>query len=186
MPNGVDLLYQRLIEGGIGRRDFLNGAAALGLTAAAAESLLVGRAQAAANKGGRLRAGLAEGGTTDSLDPQTYTDIYMISVGFASHNTLTEINPAGELVGDVTETWDASDDAKTWTFKLRQGIEFSDGKTMTAKDVIASMNHHRGEDSKSAAKSNVDPIADMRADGDNVVIFELKYSNADFPYLMAD
>lgn len=103
MPDGVDLLYQRFVGGDLSRRDFLKGATALGLTAAAANSLLAGTARAAANKGGRLRAGLAEGGTTDSLDPQTYTDIYMISVGFASHNTLTEISPAGKLVGDVAE-----------------------------------------------------------------------------------
>jgi peptide/nickel transport system substrate-binding protein len=186
MPNGVDQLYQRLMQGGIGRRDFLKGAAALGLTAAAAESLLAGTAHAQANQGGHLRAGLAEGGTTDSLDPQTYTDIYMISVGFASHNTLTEISPEGALVGDIAEGWEASDDAKSWTFALRKGIEFSNGKTLTAQDVMASIDHHRGEDSKSAAKSNVDPIADMKADGDNVVVFNLHNGNADFPYLMAD
>jgi peptide/nickel transport system substrate-binding protein len=110
----------------------------------------------------------------------------MLSAGFATHNTLTEINPAGELVGDIAEGWDASDDAKEWTFTLRKGVEFSNGKTMTAQDVIASLNHHRGEDSKSAAKSNVDPIADLKADGDHTVVFELSAGNADFPYLMAD
>ena len=186
MPYNLETLCQQLAEGRIGRRDFLAGASALGLSAVAAEALVPGPAKAAPQKGGRLRAGLAEGGTTDSLDPQTYTDIYMISVGFATHNTLTEINPAGELVGDAAEGWDASDDAKQWVFKLRKGIEFSNGKSLTAQDVIASMNHHRGEDSKSAAKSNVDPIADMKADGDDTVVFELNAANADFPYLMAD
>ena len=168
------------------RRSFLQGATALGLAGAATPSLLAQPSQAAAKKGGRLRIGLAEGSTSDSLDPQTYTDIYMISLGFGTHNTLTEINPTGELVGDAAESWDASDDAKSWTFKLRQGIEFSNGKTMTAEDVVTSINHHRGEDSKSAAKSNVDPIAEVRADGANTVVFDLKDPNADFPYLMAD
>jgi peptide/nickel transport system substrate-binding protein len=186
LPNSIDYLHQQFMAGRIGRRDFLKGAAALGVTLGAAQSLLPSQAQAAPKKGGRLRAGLAEGGSTDSLDPQTYTDIYMISVGFATHNTLTEINPAGELVGDAAEGWDASADAATWTFKIRKGIEFSNGKTLTAKDVIASMNHHRGEDSKSAAKSNADPIESMKADGDNTVVFNLKSGNADFPYLMAD
>jgi peptide/nickel transport system substrate-binding protein len=183
MERGIDLLKRQLAEGRIGRRGFLAGASALGLSVAAAQTLFAGSARAAPKKGGRLRAGLAEGATTDSLDPQTYTDIYMISVGFATHNTLTEINSQGELVGDAAEGWDASDDAKAWTFKLRKGIEFSNGKTMTAKDVIASLNHHRGEDSKSAAKSNVDPIADLKADGDHSVVFELNAPNADFPYL---
>ena len=52
---------------------------------------------------------------------------------------------------------------------------------MTSEDVIASLNHHRGEDSKSAAKSNVDPIAELKADGDHTVVFELANPNADFP-----
>ena len=168
------------------RRRFLKGATALGLSGAAVQAGLIGPAHAQAKKGGRLRAGLAEGATSDSLDPQTYTDIYMISVGFATHNTLTEINPAGELVGDAAESWEASADAATWTFKLRKGIEFSNGKTLTADDVIASLNHHRGEESKSAAKSNVDPIENMKADGDDTVVIELSAGNADFPYLMAD
>ena len=185
MSGSIDYLHRQFLAGRIGRRDFLKGAAALGVAAGAAQALLPAGAQAAPKKGGRLRAGLAEGGSTDSLNPATYTDIYMLSIGFATHNSLTEINPEGELVGDAAESWEASADAATWTFKMRKGIEFSNGKTMTAKDVIASMNHHRGEDSKSAAKSNVDPIESMKADGDNVV-FNLKSGNADFPYLMAD
>ena len=134
MPSSVDLLHRQFIEGRIGRRGFLKGAVALGLTAGAAQSLIAGAAQAAPKKGGRLRAGLAEGSSTDSLDPGSYTDIYMLSIGFATHNTLTEINPEGELVGDLAESWDASADAATWTFKLRKGVEFSDGKTLTARD----------------------------------------------------
>jgi hypothetical protein len=83
MPYDLDSLRRQFTEGRIGRRDFLAGATALGLSAVAAQSLLPGTARAAAKKGGRFRCGLAEGGTTDSLDPQTYTDIYMISAGFA-------------------------------------------------------------------------------------------------------
>lgn len=186
MSGSVDFLHRQFIEGRIGRRSFLKGAVALGLSVGAAQSLLAGAAQAEPKKGGRLRAGFAEGSSTDSLDPQTYTDIYMLSVGFATHNTLTEISPEGELVGDLAENWEASADAATWTFKLRKGVEFSNGKTVTARDVIASLNHHRGADSKSAAKANVDPIENLKADGDNTVVFELASGNADFPYLMAD
>lgn len=173
-------------RGHMSRRDFLARASALGLTLSAAGALADQALAATPKKGGRLRAGLAEGGTTDSLDPATYTDIYMISVGFGTHNSITEIGPDNQLTGDVAESWEATPDAKTWTFKLRKGIEFSNGKTLTAQDVIASLNHHRGEDSKSAAKANVDPIKDLKADGDQVVVMELHGSNADFPYLLAD
>ena len=52
--------------------------------------------------------------------------------------------------------------------------------------MIASFNHHRGEDSKSAATGIVQPIADIKADGDGVVVFTLSGGNADFPYLCSD
>ena len=182
----VKKLQSLFSRGQISRRDFLAQASALGLTLAAAGSLADSALAATPKKGGRLGAGLAEGGTTDSLDPATYTDIYMISVGFGTHNSITEISPENELVGDVAESWEATPDATTWTFKLRKGIEFSNGKSLTANDVIASLNHHRGEDSKSAAKANVDPIKELKADGDQVVVMDLHSGNADFPYLLAD
>lgn len=156
--------------------------AALGLAAGVGMKA----AKAEPKKGGLLRVAMAEGSTTDTLDPANYTDTFMLSVGFATHGTLTEITPAGDLVGDLAESFEPSDDAKSWVFKLRQGVEFSDGKTLTADDVIASMNHHRGADSTSAAKANVDPIAELRKIDDLTVAFDLHAGSADFPYLMAD
>ena len=52
--------------------------------------------------------------------------------------------------------------------------------------MVASFNHHRGEDSKSAAKGVVDPIKDIKADGKNTVVFSLAEGNADFPYIASD
>ena len=89
MQGSLGYLQSLLNAGKISRRDFLKGATALGLTAMAAQSLLAGSAQAAAERGGRLVVGLAEGSTTDSLDPQTYTDVLMMSIGFETPNTLT-------------------------------------------------------------------------------------------------
>nr|NIS39827.1 peptide ABC transporter substrate-binding protein [Desulfuromonadales bacterium] len=65
------------------------------------------------------------------------------------HNYLTEIDAQGNLVSELAESWEGSDDAKTWVFKLRKDVAFHNGKTLDAADVIASLNHHRGEDSKS-------------------------------------
>ena len=42
---------------------------------------------------GTLKAGLAGGSTTDTLDPATYTDTYMQAVAFATHSNLTEVSP---------------------------------------------------------------------------------------------
>lgn len=142
-------------------------------------------ARAAPKKGGDFKLGIASGSTTDSLDPGTYADNYMQSVGHALHNFLTEVTNTGELQGELAESWEASPDARTWTFKIRKGVEFHDGKSLTPADVVASMEHHRGEGSTSAATSLLDPVTEVKADGD-VVVFTLAAGNADFPYLVSD
>lgn len=169
------------------RRQFLGGTAALGVTAGLGGLILPNGGMANTPKqGGKMRIAMHQGGTTDSLDPATYTDIFMQSVGFATHGTMTELTPEGDLVGDLCESWEADSAAQVWTFKLRKGISFHNGKTMTADDLIASINHHRGEESKSAAKSNVAAITDLTKQDDTTVVFTLSAGNADFPYLMAD
>jgi peptide/nickel transport system substrate-binding protein len=172
----------------LSRRELLKTTVALGTAGAASGLLRPGAASAASApaKGGDFKLGIGSGSTTDSLDPGTYADNYMQSVGGALHNCLTEVTNTGDLIGEVAESWAASPDAKTWTFKLRSGIVFHDGKSLTADDVIASINHHRGPSSTSAAKSILDPIAELRADGNGVVVFTLQSGNADFPYLVSD
>jgi len=179
-------LERALAEGRIGRREFLARAAALG-GAAALSSAMPGIARAATpKKGGTLRLGIGHGSTTDSLDPATYEQAFMQCLGFSKHNYLTEVDSDNQLIPELAESWEASPDAKTWTFKLRKGIEYHNGKTMDAKDVVASFNHHRHEDSKSAAKALLEQLAEIRADGDRVVVFELKSGNADWPYICSD
>nr|WP_244561466.1 ABC transporter substrate-binding protein [Ensifer aridi] len=47
--------------------------------------------------------------------------------------------------------WGASKDAKVWTFKIREGVQFHNGKEMNPADVLATMERHSNEKSKSAA-----------------------------------
>jgi peptide/nickel transport system substrate-binding protein len=72
------------------------------------------------------------------------------------------------------------------SFNLRKGVEFHNGKTLTADDVIATFNYHRDENSKSAAKGLLSAIKEIKKDGDNRVIFELDGGNADFPFIVSD
>ena len=64
----------------------------------------------------------------------------------ARNGYLTEVAADGSLVGELAESWEASADASVWTIKLRQGVEYHSGKTVTAEDVVASINYHRGDD----------------------------------------
>ncbi|HUR42561.1 MAG TPA: ABC transporter substrate-binding protein, partial [Aestuariivirga sp.] len=154
----------------IGRRKFLQSAAAMGLLQAGVISSLA----AAPKKGGRLRIGCTGGSTNDTLDPALILDVYMGQVSFGQlRNCLTEIAADGSLVPELADSWEASPDAKIWTFKIRQGVEFHNGKSLTSADVVASINHHRAPDSKSTAKDIVKVITDIKTDGENGVVMTL-------------
>lgn len=181
----LETLQAHFASGRVNRRQFIEGATALGLTTAAAVTMSAKIADAAPNKGGHLRIGVGHGSTTDSTDPATYENGFVNAVFHPVHGRLTEVTSTHGLTGEVAESWEASDDAKQWTFKLRKGIEHHNGKTVTTDDVIASINHHRSEDSKSGAKAIMTPIVDMKADGDNIV-FNLDSGNSDFPFLLSD
>ena len=140
----------------------------------------------AARKGGVMRMGKAHGQTVDSLDPGTHENGFTIAMTEGYNGYLTEVAGDGSLVGQLAESWDASADAKTWTFKLRKGVTYHNGREVTAEDVVASIDHHRGEDSKSAAKPIVAPIMEMKADGKHTVVIGLEAGNADFPFIVSD
>ncbi len=172
----------------LSRRDFLAHTSALGLTLAAAGTLTGREAWAETpKKGGRLRIGIAGGSTTDSLDPATITDIMVQTLSMGQlRNCLVEVDAQSKPIPELAESWEPSADASVWRFKLRQGVEFHNGKSLEAEDVIASFNHHRGEDSKSAAKSLLKPVKSIKADGKHTVVFELAEGNADFPFIVSD
>ncbi len=168
------------------RRSFLQGTAALGGLAMTAGGLNQRAYASTPKRGGTLRQALRGGATSDSLDGTTLQAAHPISVSSQVRNTLTEIDPDGDVVGELAESWEPSDDAKVWTFKLRKGVEFHNGKTLEASDVIYSLNQHRGEDTKSGAASIVKAVKDIRADGSDTVVIELAEGNADLAFLMSD
>ena len=183
----LNKLERLLTEGRITRRDFISRISAMGLAAALSPALLSRRAEAAVpKKGGRFIVATSGGSTTDSMDPATLTSNFNQNLNWTIRNSLVEIDHNFEAIPELAESWDSTPDAKVWTFKLRKGVEFHNGKTFTAEDVIFSINHHRGEASKSAAKALLKTIKEVKKDGPYVVSFELDGGNADFPFLMGD
>jgi peptide/nickel transport system substrate-binding protein len=142
-------LEQLLTEGKITRREFIARVSALGLAAAVSPALLASKVGAAKpKKGGRVIMGSAGCSTTDSMDPGTLSHTMPQTVNQCLRNMLVEVDYRGEAVPELAKSWRASKDAVTWTFKLRKGVEFHNGKTMDAEDVIYSFNVHRGPDTK--------------------------------------
>ncbi|MCW0001572.1 ABC transporter substrate-binding protein [Pararhizobium sp. YC-54] len=174
----------KLFSCGATRRDLLKGAVA-GVGGLALSSLPAFNAKATPNRGGTLRVALGHGSTTDTFDPGLFDNDFTIFTGYCYRGHLTEIAPNGSIVGDLAESFESSPDAKTWRFKLRKGVEFHNGKTLDAKDVVSSIQHHMGERSTSAAKALMRGV-EIKADGSDAVIFTLDAGNVDLPYIVSD
>ncbi len=168
------------------RRDFMTYAGALGMTAAASSSLWSNKAMAnTPQSGGHMRAGLNDTNTSDSLDSTQYLNTTMICISRGFRDSLVNVGPDSELQPALAESWEASSDAKTWRFNIRQGVEFTNGKTLTTEDCVNSTLVHMGEDSASAAAGVFSGIESCTADG-NTMVVTLKDANADMPFLFTD
>ena len=173
-------LENLLTDGKITRREFIARVSAIGLMAAVSPALLSSTANAATpKKGGHFVLGCTGGSTTDSMDPGTLTSNMNQNINWQIRNCLVEIDHNFNTIPELAESWGSTPDAKVWTFKLRKGVEFHNGKTMTAEDVVFSINHHLGEESKSAAKGYLKSIENIKADGKHEVVFELSGGGAD-------
>ena len=186
MSNELEFLSRRVASGKLSRRDFLGRAAALGVTAPFANSLLSSAARAEGPvKGGTLKAGLVGGESTNSLDPALMMTQVPFAFGKMWGELIVELSPEGKLENRIAEEIGSSDDAKVWTLKIRDGVEFHNGKTVTAEDVAATLERHSDEKSKSGALGYMKGIETIKASGKEVVL-TLKEANADLPYLLSD
>ncbi|MET3524680.1 ABC transporter substrate-binding protein [Mesorhizobium abyssinicae] len=170
--------------GQMSRRDFLGRASALGLGAAAASLLPKSAIAAEPIKGGHLKIGAGNGASTDTLDP-AYTANDTTSLALRHYGeTLLNVTPSSDLEPRLAEEF-ASRDGINWEFKIRKGVEFHNGKSVTAEDVVKTIERHSDEKSKSGAGGLLTDIDRLSIDGDTFRV-ALKSPNADFPYYMAD
>ena len=78
----------------------------------------------------------------DNLNPfigllgQDY-EIWHLNYDFLVGFDAKDLSPKPELA----ESWEVSEDGKTWTFKVRQGVKWQDGEPLTAKDVAFTFNY---------------------------------------------
>lgn len=174
-------------RGKMSRRQFMHYAVAAGVATTSASSLWTTEVAAATpQKGGTFRVGLHDGNTGDTLDPAKSQSTGEIQLAHTIRSFLTEITAENGIGPDMADSWEASADAKVWTFQLNKEATFHNGAKFTAKDAIASLNYHRDEATGSAAKPLVADIEDIQADGDHTIIVTLSQGTADFPWIMTD
>jgi len=186
MSKELEYFSHRVVRGQMNRRDFLGRATALGVSSAFANVLLSDTARAQGPvKGGILRAGMVGGESTDGLDPANINNQVKGVFARCWGEKLVDVQPDGSLSATLAEEYGSTPDALTWTFKIRKGVTFHDGKALTAEDVRATIARHAGPESKSGALGVLGGIETLKAEGDDFIV-TLKEANADLPYLMSD
>ncbi|CAH2806895.1 MAG: ABC transporter, substrate-binding protein (cluster 5, nickel/peptides/opines) [uncultured Caballeronia sp.] len=169
----------------LNRRQFLQGAAALG--ASAGLGLIVPASVLAATqpkRGGLLKLGMGGGNTTDLIDPTLLPDWVPLNQAYMLMNGLVEIDVKMRAQPELLESWKAKPGAAEWILKVRKGVVFHNGKTLDADDVIYSINLHRGDASKSAIKSSLEDVTEITKIDPLQISMKLKSGNADLPYLL--
>ncbi|MBT3171126.1 MAG: twin-arginine translocation signal domain-containing protein, partial [Rhodospirillaceae bacterium] len=131
-------LVSKLRKGEVTRRDFLQTATLLGVSAGAAYTMAgmpaPGRkAHAAAKKGGNLRVSMNVKATDD---PATFDWSEKGNVARHVTEPLVRVGEDGLARPYLAESWSASEDLKTWTFNLRKNATWSNGDSFGADDVI--------------------------------------------------
>ncbi len=163
----------------LSRRTALLGAG--GLLAATA---LPGLAQAATpKKGGSIRVAGFSSGTTDTVDPARQS----LSTDYARcnmfYNGLTALDSTLTPQPMLAESIE-SDDAKTWTIKLRRGIEFHDGASLTSADVVYSFTRLQDAKLGSPARPLAAAMTEIKATGPLELRITLNAPNADLPVVL--
>lgn len=127
----------------ISRRNFLKvagvSAAALGLAACGGSksgSTATSGSAAGSTAGGTNTAGFTVqyGSNPETLDPALNSAIDGANTIITIFEPLLLINENNEVIGGQAESWETSEDGLTWTFTMRDGLKWSDGTDLNAKD----------------------------------------------------
>lgn len=112
-----------------------------------------------------------------SLDPHQITDAGTRSVVFNLYEGLVKPTSTGDLEPAVASDYTISDDAKTYTFTLRDGVTFHDGSAVTAEDVKYSIERYAEIQGESSAFSLLDQVEIV---DEKTVAVHLKEGNSEF------
>lgn len=182
-----DAMVENAIRRGATRRELLHMMLAGGV-AISAGGFILGRASNAVadtpKSGGHLKAAGWSSSTADTLDPakaSLSTDYVRCC---ALYNRLTFLDKGGTPQMELAESVESAD-AKVWTVKLRSGVTFHDGKTLTSNDVVYSLKRHLDPDVGSKVNSIAKQITDVKAVNPLTVEITLANPNADLPTILS-
>ncbi len=118
-------------------------------------------------------------------DPSASTSQEIARVTY--HNVyegLVRIDRNGDIVPQLAESWEVSDDGLTWTFTLREGVTFHDGSAFDADDVVAKFERATDPDSGHTHPEYYEAIESITGEG-NTVTFTLSKPASSLLYNLA-
>ena len=172
--------------GRLDRRAFLRHAAVLGMASPLLAALGPMRVRAAGAPRAEVTVGMPV--PAGLIDPLTVADTGSICLLSQAGEYLAVSDPALQLRPALALSWLPNADGSVWTFKIRRGVKFHDGRTLTAADVVATMDRLADPKNGSIALS---AFAGTLSKGgatvrsDDTVQFELDAPNGSFPYLVS-
>lgn len=95
------------------------------------------------------------------------------------NNALTKVTPESEYTGDLATDWEISEDALTYTFRLREGVTFHDGSDFTAEDVAFTYNEVK-ENQGNNENVDLSRLDSVEATDDYTVVFTLNEPYSSF------
>jgi peptide/nickel transport system substrate-binding protein len=186
-------LIDGLVAARVSRREFMRYGSVLGLSlpflgsvAAAVGYAVTPSLARAGTPGGTIR--IAQNVPAASVDPVKIADGGGITV--ISQVAETLVLSGGDLTARpvLAESWSPNKDGTVWTFKLRKGVKFHNGKEMKADDVVASLDRLADPDNGSNALSALSGVLSKggtRKVDDYTVEFHLDAANGNFPYYVS-
>ena len=131
----------------------------------------------AASRPAVLRVGWA--GSPDTLNPGTAVLSEAYTIFALVYDTIYEYQL------DVAESAEVSDDGLTWTFKIRDGINFHDGQPMTANDVAFSVNLYKNNEDYIYLNAYTTNFDTVEATDDSTVVITLTDAVPNMDYLLS-
>ena len=122
---------------------------------------------------------VAQGSDVLTLDPMLDTSPISLNVFRNIFDALTRIAADGSVTPLLAESWTASEDTKTWEFKIRSNVKFHNGQPLTVEDVVWSYQRLAAE-TKSPVRTYINKVKSVEASGPDKVKFTLSEPFAPF------
>jgi peptide/nickel transport system substrate-binding protein len=129
---------------------------------------------------------VAIGTNLNTLDPARTTLGEEYNYDVLVFNGLTRMTPQMKTEPDLAASWEAGEDLKSWTFHLRKGVKFHNGREMVAGDVVKTFERILDPATGSSARSNFTMIEKVTAVDPSTVRFDLAYGYSGFADILTD